>query len=745
MKQKQVFGFRKSKAYKTLCGAVLGTALFVLGAQIVHADEAQTEKATEITTSTAEKSSETKAETEKSVEEVKKAEESKEAEVKEKTKIEVEKVAKAAPKVNNPNPEPSEPKQPEFKPEVKKTTATVEKTADPTGSSKVDFTAKSNVSSSQSKEHVPMDLIKLIDVSGSLSDGEYKQRNGVAGARRQQINDMIYTIEKRLAENDQVMLAFSGTNKKNSYAVGGQDGGIATRLMSKQEALTLLKAINAETRVHEMAQSWELIPKVIKPLLNKYVADVPNGTGFEDVYKAQPNKNKVVSVLQFTDNWTIRESEDIDNSFADWAKSNAKTFMTVVDDPDPDNSLSVSQMKKAGHPNIQTFKRLDEPGRQETIAKLFESTAMVTKTTVTKQKGDVSVVASKGLTLTSAKLTAPDGKVTDLTIKDGKATYTGELIDGKYTLSYTYSGEGTVSSTALLDGKEAAKRTDTLQAPSGTIKADYRTQDGKELKATATISQAGKVVGTDWQAPVADKTITVNGQVYVLVGTPVQEAGKTTKDNVTLHYVYQAKPADKKVYNVTFKVINALTGQQIDKVFTVAKGFEGSDYSTLAPTVDGFNVTLKEGAAKGKFGKQDIVLTYVAHEKGEEVKAIFVDENGKALKDPAIIAKAGELIGTDWKFDGKVEKEITIDGETYVLQAVPEIQEGKVSADKQTLKFVYKKKAKPTKKALPKTSAVKASNTSASADSAGMVSLVLASAVVGAYGVSRYYNRKTSK
>ena len=52
MKQKQVFGFRKSKAVKTLCGAVLGTALFVLGAQIVHADEAQTEKATEITTST---------------------------------------------------------------------------------------------------------------------------------------------------------------------------------------------------------------------------------------------------------------------------------------------------------------------------------------------------------------------------------------------------------------------------------------------------------------------------------------------------------------------------------------------------------------------------------------------------------------------------------------------------------------------------------------------------------------------
>lgn len=50
---------------------------------------------------------------------------------------------------------------------------------------------------------------------------------------------------------------------------------------------------------------------------------------------------------------------------------------------------------------------------------------------------------------------------------------------------------------------------------------------------------------------------------------------------------------------------------------------------------------------------------------------------------------------------------------------------------------------KPAKKTLPKTSAVKASNTSvASVDRAGMVSLYLASAVVGAYGVSRYYKRK---
>ena len=39
MKQETKFGFRKSKAYKTLCGAILGTALIVLGSQVAQADE----------------------------------------------------------------------------------------------------------------------------------------------------------------------------------------------------------------------------------------------------------------------------------------------------------------------------------------------------------------------------------------------------------------------------------------------------------------------------------------------------------------------------------------------------------------------------------------------------------------------------------------------------------------------------------------------------------------------------------
>ena len=325
--------------------------------------------------------------------------------------------------------------------------------------------AKTTTSTTTTTGHEPMDLIQIIDLSGSLSDGEYKQRNGVTGARKQQISDMIYVIEHQLTDQDHVMLAFYGTNKGNSYVVGGQDGGIATKLMSKKEAIDLLNKINAEKQVHEVAQSWNLIPNVIKPLLGNYVAsDAQDGTGFEDVYKAQTNKNKVVSVLQFTDNWTLNEKEDIDASFADWAKSTAKTFMTVVDDPDPDSSLSVAQMKKAGHPNIKTFKSLTAPNRQEEIAKLFQSTATVTKTqtTTVKSKGTVTISPATGIKLVSAELVSPSGKKQALEVKNNQVNFNGELAeDGEYKVNYTFvsteNKEATIKGSFVVDGKDDSK------------------------------------------------------------------------------------------------------------------------------------------------------------------------------------------------------------------------------------------------------------------------------------------------
>ncbi len=59
--------------------------------------------------------------------------------------------------------------------------------------------------------------------------------------------------------------------------------------------------------------------------------------------------------------------------------------MTVVDG----GGGSVQKMKNAGHPNVMVYQSVDPAGmtvRSENIAKHFESTATVTKTTTTKQK-----------------------------------------------------------------------------------------------------------------------------------------------------------------------------------------------------------------------------------------------------------------------------------------------------------------------------------------------------------------------
>lgn len=73
-----------------------------------------------------------------------------------------------------------------------------------TGQSALDFTAKSTTTTTTKTGHEPMDLIQIVDLSGSLSDGEFKSRFGYAGARRQQLTDMIYVIQNKLTDQDHV-------------------------------------------------------------------------------------------------------------------------------------------------------------------------------------------------------------------------------------------------------------------------------------------------------------------------------------------------------------------------------------------------------------------------------------------------------------------------------------------------------------------------------------------------------------
>ena len=520
----------------------------------------------------------------------------------------------------------------------------------------------------------PMDLIQIIDLSGSLSDSEYKQRNGVEGARKQQINDMIYTIRTQLTDQDHVMLAFYGTNSVNSYVIDGQDGGIATRLLTKTEALDILTKINNEEQVHTVSQAWELIPRVVKPLLNGYLANSPSGTGFEDVYMSQPNRNKVVSVLQFTDDWVA--SEDIDSSFAEWAKTNAKTFMTVVDNAKSDSSTSTENMKAVGHPNIKVFRRLDEPNRQETIASLFKSTAIEKE----QPKVTINVTPEQGLTLKEVKLVSPDGKEENLAITNNRVNVEKDLPqDGKWTVKVKADGlvheTKKVRATATIGGKEVGKTELVFEGCKDDVKGvdEERTKVNIDFK-TNYIEDKNLPFGTE--KVVKDGVIgikeiiktwnTINGK---RVGEPkvVEKMLQGVIDKVIARGIQRPK-------DFTYRIVSEKGDVLVDTT-KVSQGYVGDKYKLAeAPKLEGYEIETPKGITlEGTFKGENVNIDFIAYKLGKGVTLKTVTKDGKDLAVEQVLVEDSKRVGTE--YTGKVAFEVKDKGKLYRLVSLE--QDGK--------------------------------------------------------------------
>ena len=374
-----------------------------------------------------------------------------------------------------------------------------------TASDKIEFEAKSKVetTTNTTKSRKSMTFVEIIDFSGSLSSTEMKMKGytGSVDIRREQLKNIKTIIDTKLTDEDDVYLGFYTGNYAKTYGIqgGSSASGAITRKLKKAEASKLIGDLLSPTvfGTKNPASQPESIkntePEFLSPLddangenlvsalQNKfsslfYQAKANDDLGFEEIIDRDRDQSKTLSVLQFTDFWY--NNEEMDKTFAEWAKKNAKTFMTVIDREfvpadqnagtgfKPDNSEK--QMKALGHPNIYIRSEINAKTEAD-IIKQFESTAVEkveSKTTVTKQKGIVEVVASKGLKLTSVKMIAPNGTSVDLPIQDGKATFSGDLSDGKYTVAYTYTGEGTVSAKALADGKTVAEKVSSLKSDS---------------------------------------------------------------------------------------------------------------------------------------------------------------------------------------------------------------------------------------------------------------------------------------
>ena len=329
--------------------------------------------------------------------------------------------------------------------------------------------------SSETVQRKPMDLIAIVDFSSSLQV-----------KRTEALTQLKTLIEKNLTDDDKIMLQGYIYNKEASYSAHGAqldysklkeaDWGIgfSTKLITKAEALSIIDKWlgivppNTPNGAGNYSEYFNAVAQAMGDLGFK-TDDVDGATPvktvpFEDVYTSQSGRNQTVSVIQFTDGWA--DTEKMDPTFADWAKKNAKTFMSVVNrnqvsEYDNNGEFSIKSMRELGHPNIYESTGKDKDVVMKEILEQFENTAVEKSTSKKKvtSKGVVNIKADKNVTLVSAKLVSPSGSKQELKIENNVVSTEVDLTEkGDYTVEYEFSANnneaGTVTGSFVVNSKE---------------------------------------------------------------------------------------------------------------------------------------------------------------------------------------------------------------------------------------------------------------------------------------------------
>ena len=315
------------------------------------------------------------------------------------------------------------------------------------GSGTITVTTKS--STSTKTETKGRSIFMPVDGSGSTGFGT-----------RKNILEDLDAIIKSLSDKDQIQLAFYEDNNANSYTSYG-DGPKAsptTIMMTKAQAVKLIDYVQS----HNTGYAWVDAVNA----LGLRAKNAPAGTPYEDIYEASRDKSLTPVIIQLTDGWTTEE--DIDHSFAKWAKDHAKTFMSIVYDTQA--STANKKMIEAGHPNIfLAVPKGKELTAAERKAGILKQIAATTTETITKGEDQTIRVTLGGTGVTVTKATIKGGSLNkDLPIKDGKVDYSEKLPDGTYTIEYQASGNGTLTSTTYVNGQQASTKNLELNGTAGT-------------------------------------------------------------------------------------------------------------------------------------------------------------------------------------------------------------------------------------------------------------------------------------
>lgn len=380
-------------------------------------------------------------------------------------------------------------------------------------------TTKAPVTTNVTNDSKPTVLDIVLDFSSSY---RYKIFDSI---------DQAKMLIKEALTNDKskVIIQAYNYNSKTSYGVQtGDSEGYSTTLLTKQEALDILDKLKALAKRQPSLGSSdalgynEYFAAIGKTFGDKNYTDSTSATAiipFEDVVRKFITDTDIVSVIQFTDGWTAGVSsngttasvENIDFTFAEWAKHRAKTFMTVINknvtkasegdsDKDTNSDQAFEAMQRVGHPNIYDMTGKDLAVVDKELLAKFKETAIekVTSTKGEDQLVTVSITGTKTAKVTKATLKGSTNK--DLPIKDGKVNFSEKLPDGNWTVDYELSGDGDVTITATVAGKEVVKETKSLKEVKGAEGTSAtKTDNIKELAvpnrpSTAPISVEGLVV-----------------------------------------------------------------------------------------------------------------------------------------------------------------------------------------------------------------------------------------------------------
>lgn len=513
------------------------------------------------------------------------------------------------------------------------------------------FTAKSReeINRTTEKKIKPMDLLVVLDFSGSNSDNITKMFSDLK------------SLVSTMSDEDQIWLFSYDMNEADSYKAKKSE--IASgKPMNKKNLINLLE--NKKLSFSFLGSTAAYKFKDLFRTEGWNVTEESIGKDFSEIYNNYSGKkNSYVSTIQFTDEWMI--SETIDIQYATWAKNHAKTFYTVTYNAN-ESSRSVEVMRAAGHNNIfisnaSTNESTNESERQKAINAQFAKTAVEEikeeKVSV-KQKGTVSISPEADLTLTSAELVSPNGQKTPLTITNNTVSWSGDLDNGSYTVNYTFTGtpsvERSIRSSVTVDGKKVDEKINTLRPEKIAFETKYEEEPSlaagqeKEKQAGSEGSQLvslkdGKVISTTITKPKVDRIVlrgTKGSDVEVktedipfnttytedpeleIGQTKVVTEGAVGQKEITKTYVTQS---GKRVGDpaVTEKILK----KAVDKV--IAKGTKGQDVDVAESDI-AFKTVYTEDPEL-EFGQEKIVTEGVVGVK--RTTKTYVTQKGVRTKD----------------------------------------------------------------------------------------------------------------